>query len=55
LAHEHIDPATLRQSALSMPVAFALQTLGSALVVLGLTRRRSRRFFEARAEALGEP
>jgi hypothetical protein len=55
LAHEHLDPAMLSETAMSMPIAVGLQTLASALVVLGLTRRRSRRFFEARAEALGEP
>lgn len=55
LAHEHLDPAMLRESALSMPIAVALQTLSSALIIVGLTRRRSRRFFETRAEALGEP
>lgn len=37
------------------PIAIALDTLGSALIVIGLTRRRSRAFFDATSEALREP
>jgi hypothetical protein len=36
------------------PFSLAAQTLGSALIVLALTRRRSREFFDASSEALGE-
>jgi hypothetical protein len=55
LAHEHVDPALLRETTPIVPIVIALETLGSTLVVFGLTRRRSRQFLEARAEALGEP
>ncbi len=34
------------------PVAFALDTLSSALIVVALTRRRSRAFFDAAGEAV---
>jgi hypothetical protein len=37
------------------PYYFALQTLGSALIVVALTRRRVREFFDATGEAVGEP
>lgn len=33
-----------------MPILYVLRTLGSALVVVGLTRRRSREFFDAAAD-----
>jgi hypothetical protein len=36
------------------PVALALRTLGSALVVIALTRRRSRDFFDATPAAIEE-
>ncbi|HEY8041847.1 MAG TPA: hypothetical protein VIF15_18715 [Polyangiaceae bacterium] len=36
------------------PIALALRTLGSALVVVALTRRRSREFFDAAAAAIEE-
>jgi hypothetical protein len=36
------------------PFSLAAQALGSALIVLALTRRRAREFFDASAEALGE-
>jgi hypothetical protein len=36
------------------PFLFALHALGSALVVVGLTRRRSRDFFDAAGEAVEE-
>jgi hypothetical protein len=36
------------------PIALALEMLGSALVVVGLTRRRSRDFFDGAATAVGE-
>jgi hypothetical protein len=55
VAHDHGEPMVLPENAPLLPIMFALQTLGSALVVVGLTRPRSRRFLEARAEALGEP
>ncbi len=35
-------------------IELVLGTLGSALVVVALTRRRSREFFDRRSEALGE-
>ena len=36
------------------PIALALDTLGSALIVVALTRRRARAFFEPASEALRE-
>lgn len=39
---------------LAIPVFIGLRTLGSALVVLALTRRRSRDFFDAMAAAVEE-
>jgi hypothetical protein len=36
------------------PIALALDTLGSALIVIALTRRRSRAFFDLASEALRE-
>lgn len=39
---------------LAIPVFLGLRTLGSALVVLALTRRRSRDFFDAMAAAVEE-
>jgi hypothetical protein len=36
------------------PIAIALDTLSSALIVFGLTRRRSREFFDAAGKALRE-
>jgi hypothetical protein len=36
------------------PLSLVLSTLGSALVVVALTRRRSRDFFDASAAALEE-
>jgi hypothetical protein len=54
IAHERGEPV-LSENAPLLPIMLALQSLGSALVVVGLTRPRSRRFLEARAEALGEP
>jgi hypothetical protein len=38
----------------SYPFSLAAQAFGSALVVIALTRRRSREFFDASNEALGE-
>jgi hypothetical protein len=37
------------------PVGLVLYTLGSAFVLVGLTRRRSRAYFEGAAEAVEEP
>jgi hypothetical protein len=37
------------------PVGLVLNTLGSAFVLVGLTRRRSRAYFEGTAEAVEEP
>jgi hypothetical protein len=36
------------------PIALALDTLSSALIVVALSRRRSREFFDPTGEALGE-
>jgi hypothetical protein len=36
------------------PIALALDTLGSALIVVALTRRRARAFFDAKSDALRE-
>jgi hypothetical protein len=36
------------------PIALAIDTLSSALIVVALTRRRSRAFFESAGEPLGE-
>jgi hypothetical protein len=36
------------------PIALALDTLGSALIVVALTRRRARAFFDPKSEALRE-
>ncbi len=36
------------------PIAFALRTLGSAMIVVALTRRRSREFFDSSAGAVEE-
>jgi hypothetical protein len=49
--HEHVPEEMLHAVA---SVALALQMLGSALTVVGLTRRRSRDFFESAAAAVGE-
>jgi hypothetical protein len=50
--HERVPEEMLRAAA---SVALALQMLGSALIVVALTRRRSRDFFEPTATAVGEP
>jgi hypothetical protein len=55
VAHEHVDPAVMREGTPIVPIVVGFETLGSALVVLGLTRRRARQALEARAEALGKP
>jgi hypothetical protein len=55
VAHQRGEPMVVTENAPILPIMLGLETLGSALVVLGLTRPRSRRFLEARAEALGEP
>jgi hypothetical protein len=49
--HERVPAEVLRSAALA---ALALQLLGSGLIVLGLTRRRSRDFFESTPAAIGE-
>ena len=49
--HERVPEEMLRSAALA---ALALQMLGSGLIVLGLTRRRSRDFFEPAPAAVGE-
>jgi hypothetical protein len=49
--HEHVPEEMLHAVA---SVALALQMLGSALTIIGLTRRRSRDFFDAAAAAVGE-
>jgi len=37
------------------PIAFALRTVGSALIVIALTRRRSRELLDSASEAIGAP
>jgi hypothetical protein len=49
--HERVPDDVLRAAA---SVALAIHVLGSGLIVLGLTRRRSRAFFEAAAAPVGE-
>jgi hypothetical protein len=49
--HERVPEEMLRAAA---SVALALHLLGSALIVVALTRRRSRDFFEPAATAVGE-
>ncbi len=46
---------TARMLHAATPIAFALRSLGSALIVVALTRRRSREFFEAAAKAVQGP
>jgi hypothetical protein len=50
-SHEHVPEEMLRAAA---AIALAVQLVGSALVVVALTRRRSREFFDATTAALGE-
>jgi hypothetical protein len=61
--HEHVPERPraddMARAASSMmraanPIVFALRSLGSALVVVALTRRRSREFFRAAGEAVEE-
>jgi hypothetical protein len=49
--HEHVPEDMLHAVA---SVALAMQMLGSAFMIVGLTRRRSRDFFDAAAAAVGE-
>jgi hypothetical protein len=51
-AMERTEAHVLR---VASPVAFGLQTLGNALVIVALTRRRSRAFFSAVGEAVEGP
>jgi hypothetical protein len=57
IAHERGEPAPapVPENAPLVPIMIGLESLASAFVVVGLTRPRSRRFLEARAEAVGEP
>jgi hypothetical protein len=50
-SHEHVPEEVLRAAA---AIVLAVQLVGSALIVVALTRRRSREFFDATAAALGE-
>ena len=52
-AEEAMD-VTARIGPVLTPVFLALRTLGSILVIVGLTRRRSREFFDASSAALEE-
>ncbi len=49
--HVHVDPEAARRT---LPIAITLSGLGSALVVFGLTRRRTRQFLDSAAEAVEE-
>jgi hypothetical protein len=51
LTHEPMNAEVLRQA---WVVGLSLETIGAALVVLGLTRRRSREFLDALTEAVEE-
>jgi hypothetical protein len=61
-AHDNVperDQADVQRAAAKMrragyPIALALDTLGSALIVTALTRRRTRAFFDPTSEALRE-
>ncbi len=61
-SHENVperDQAEILRAAAKMrragyPIALALDTLGSALIVVALTRRRARAFFDPAGEALRE-
>jgi hypothetical protein len=62
-AHEHIPDRTQADDALRStlamvrarnPIGLVLNALGSALIVVALTRRRSRDFFDAAAAAIEE-
>jgi hypothetical protein len=50
-SHEHVPEEMLRAAA---AIALTVQLVGSALIVLALTRRRSREFYDSAAAALGE-
>jgi hypothetical protein len=52
LTHEPVAPEVVSQS---FPVLVGFSTFGSALIVLGLTRRRSRGFLDASGEPIEEP
>jgi hypothetical protein len=62
-AHDHIPDRTQADDALRStlamvrarnPIGLVLNALGSALIVVALTRRRSRDFFDAAAAAIEE-
>jgi hypothetical protein len=61
-SHDNVperDQAEVLRAAAKMrragyPIALALDTLGSALIIVALTRRRSRAFFDPASPALGE-
>ncbi len=61
-SHERVperDRAEVLRAASKMrragyPIAFALDTLSSALIIVALTRRRSREFFDAAGQAVRE-
>jgi hypothetical protein len=48
------DRAAAKMRRAGYPIALALDTLGSALIVVALTRRRTRAFFDPASEALRE-
>ena len=50
--HEHVPDDVMRGAA---SMAFVFHALGSALVVVALTRRRSREFFDSAPAVVGEP
>jgi hypothetical protein len=51
LTHVHVDPEAARRA---LRIAMAVSGLGSALVVFGLTRRRTRQFLDAATETVEE-
>jgi len=52
--HHEVSRTTAKLLRTANPVGLAIETLGSALVVIGLTRRRSRAFFDSTLEAVEE-
>jgi hypothetical protein len=52
--HHEVSRTTVKLLGTANPVGLAIETLASALVVIGLTRRRSRAFFDSTMEAVEE-
>jgi hypothetical protein len=52
--HRESPQTTARVVRAAKPLGLAVETIGSALVVIALTRRRSREFFDSTREAIEE-